>query len=150
MAKLSGVKSEIRTETRNDTGKEYQVTIVTDEYSVEDYRYRFLSFASEPNFGVDKLYALDTVAGQAVDFSSILNELEVDLGDGGQLIVLYPGETLQSLGIGEVTRDDILVTFLDFAPVYTPLSDKDFTFVEPAVYSGTEVEDVPALFIEVL
>ena len=80
----------------------------------------------------------------------MLDAVVTGLGDDGRLIVLYPGQTLVDVGIEEVTRDDIVVTFLDLTPVYTPLSLDEFTFVNPEDYSGTLVEVVPDLFTELL
>jgi hypothetical protein len=144
--RLIGVTTETRTEIRSDTGKPRQVTITSDLFSVEDYRYGFFALDGEPSFGVDPIFILDPATHLAVDFNSILAGLTAELPAGGRLIVLYPGQTLT----GEITRNDIVVIFLDFAPVFTPLSSEGFTFVNPEDYSGVEVEEVPALFAEVL
>ncbi|HUT13706.1 MAG TPA: hypothetical protein VMY42_24675, partial [Thermoguttaceae bacterium] len=153
--KFRDVTTDTHVETRiNEDGEEEQHTVVieSDRFTINDYRYRVLVTAvtedGDPDLESGELYVLDAVTGNIVGFADVL-----EANDDAALedaVVLYPGQTLADLDIDEVARDDVLVRFSEFTPVLTPLPSGEFTYVDPADYSGTEVEEVPDLFTELL
>jgi len=162
--KLSGTTQQYHTEKRlNEEGKEeeYQVPIVSDVFSVHDYHYNVLIVTDtahdptplEPWFNWDdaQIYVLDPETGDAISLETLLQREEgVDLDDA---IVLRVGETLSDIGIDHLDREDVLIKFTDFAPVYTPLPLSDFTFVNPEDYTNTEFgpdETLPELYTELI
>ena len=147
--------TETRYETRlNDQGEEetVSVTIESDRFYINDYRYRLLASAvtetGEPDLQNGELYVLDTENGTVVDLETMIsNDEGVSLSSA---VVLMPGQTLADLGIDELGPNDVLIRFSEFTPVFTPLSFSEFTFVDPEAYSGVEVEEVPTLFTELI
>ena len=127
------------------------VTVNSDRFYINDYRYRLLASAvtetGEPDLENGDLYVLDTENGTVVDLETILDDEDVSLDDA---IVLMPGQTLDDLNIDELGKNDILIRFSEFTPVFTPLSASEFTFVDPEDYSGTVVEELPTLFTELI
>jgi len=153
--KFRDVTTDTHVETRiNEEGEEEQHTVVieSDRFTINDYRYRVLASAvteqRDPDLESGELYVLDAVSGNIVSFAEILEDNDdATLEDA---IVLYPDQTLADLGIDEVARNDVVVRFSEFTPVLTPLPSGEFTFVDPEDYSGTEVEEVPDLFTELI
>ncbi|MCP4707166.1 MAG: hypothetical protein GY869_00960, partial [Planctomycetes bacterium] len=161
---LQGTTSEIHKETRiNAQGLEVDVdvNIISDVFSVHDYRYDILitttssedPIPSDPGFDWESatLFVLDTVSMQAESLADVLLDDEsVVLANA---IVLYPGQTLADKGITELDRNDILISFTEFTPVYTPLSLDEFTFINPEDYTDTEFgpdESLPDIYTELL
>ena len=128
------------------------VTVESDRFYINDYRYRLLASAvtetGEPDLENGDLYVLDAETGTVVDLETMLSDDEGVSLDSA--IVLMPGQTLDDLDIDELDKNDILIRFSEFTPVFTPLSSSEFTFLDPEDYSGTVVEELPTLFTELI
>ena len=130
-------------------GEPRPVTIESDLYSVDDYRYRFLKDNPDMVSGADTLYLLDETDDTAVNFSDILTGLSAGLTGEGRLIILYPGQTLEDVGAGDLTSEDILVSFFEFTPIYHEVPDSEIVIEDPEGYTEEVFEVVPDLFVEV-
>ncbi|KPK75706.1 MAG: hypothetical protein AMJ79_10150, partial [Phycisphaerae bacterium SM23_30] len=161
---LQGTTSQIYYETRLDEeGKEeqYPVTIISDLFSVHDYHYSVLVATADvggptpidPDFNWDtaSFYVLDATTLQAISLADVLLRDEGVVWDDA--IILGPGETLEDLGVTELDREDILITFTEYTPAYTPLSLSEFTFINPVDYTDTVFgpdEALPELYTQLL
>jgi VCBS repeat-containing protein len=149
----------------DDNGQKQTIRreIVHDLYTVNDYHYSiFIAVADpadpdplDPAFDWDnaEIYVLDPTNGTAVSLAAIALEQEKVVWDDPDTYVLSPWETLDDLGV-DLDRDDVLIDFNAYTPVYTPLAMSAFTFVDPeAEYTDKEFqpeETLPTLYTEVL